>query len=129
MMENTNTITLEEAQQRIQLWRDFIGESVETKAFFISGDDIKALYTQISKNDGFGVRAYLARNNSGENELLFVGTKSDAVVFNKDVIVYNNESAIYDLTTPCPNMCDTSSPLFNLPDDKEKINLSDLSKK
>lgn len=111
-----NPVELRDAQQRIKRWQLYIGSNFETKAFFISLDDIKTLYDEILASNGIGVRAYLARTSEEQNEILLVGVQQSSYSSQgKDIIEENGSSRIYDLTTPCPNMCDVESPLFNLP--------------
>lgn len=136
MSENiTDIVELDDAINRIQRWRDYVGEEFETKAFFISLDDIIALYQEVKTNNGTGIRAYLARKDSNQNELLLVGVKDastnpeSGITDGEDILNVSGVSAIYDLSTPCPNMCDFRSALYTLSRDKEKVNLSDLPKK
>jgi hypothetical protein len=151
-MKNTvlpeNMVELEEAMSRIDRWRRGSGADALTKAFYISRADIEALYNELNLlgQDYIGVRAYIGtREEKGNNnvilnvdELLMV-----AVIKNPDhhedpngVDLYavgdEQDTRIYDLTSPCPRMCDSVSPLFTLipPDGKKpKKNLSDFTKK
>jgi len=136
MPENiTDIVELGDALTRIENWRSYVGEEFETKAFFIGLDDIIALYEEVQRNKGTGVRAYLARNSSNENELLLVGVKNvslnptSGITKGEDIIMVGGASTIYDLTTPCPNMCDITSPLYLDKRQKETLNLGDLTKK
>jgi hypothetical protein len=125
-----NTIDLDKAQQRIIRWREYIGDHCDTHAFFISKDDIKALHAEIDANHGHGVRAYLARNEENQNCLLLVAVHPEPEIINgTDIIAIHGVSQIYDLTSPCPNMCDYQSPLLEIPGYKKKTKLSDLSGK
>jgi hypothetical protein len=131
MTKITNIVELGDAMNRIARWRAYVGEEFETKAFFISLKDIVDLYEEVMKNQGTGVRAYLARNDEGTDELLLVGVINDETPGDggRDIIMMDGASTIYDLTSPCPNMCDFRSPLFAIPDDKEKLDLSQLPRK
>ncbi|MBS1741723.1 MAG: hypothetical protein JST81_01705 [Bacteroidetes bacterium] len=118
------SLTIDEAVTRIENWRSFIGSQFETHAFFIPIDDLLTLANEIKNNKGSGVRAYLSRNED-ENELLVVGVK-DLTILNEGGTDMVNEG-IYDLTMPCPTMCDKKSILLTL-GDKQNRKLRDLGK-
>jgi hypothetical protein len=113
---------------RITRWRTAMGEQFPIKAFYITKEDIEALHDEIIRNDAIAVRAYLAVDNKGENEILLVGVTEDPLLpHGKDLYEVNGKSRIYDLTTPCPNMCDCFSPLYTLRhDSKTNAQLSDI---
>ncbi len=116
------TISLSEAQSRIQDWRNYIGPNLDTKAFFLSVDDLKTLGDVLNTIDNpIGVRAYLARNEQQENGLVLVAVSgtdlnNQTLPNGRDIVLANNgDSLICDFTTPCPTMCDAVSPLNNIP--------------
>jgi len=131
----SNTISLDEAMSRIGRWRGIQPPSNTTKGFFISTEDMRDLLAEIDACKGIGIRAYLAQTLDGMNDLVLVGVKSaknpvTGVDFGKDILEDSKgNSLIYDLTTPCPNMCDIHSPLFSIHTKKEKTNLKDLPSK
>lgn len=82
----------------------------------------------ISYNQDAGVRAYMAIDNQvdpsvgSDEKLLLVGTEMDANGVHCDIVegghypttgIQRIGSGVFDFTRPCPNLCDTSSPLFN----------------
>lgn len=50
------------------------------------------------------VRAYMGVDTSGNQKLIFVGVDGSG---------NDMTDTIYSGTSPCPNTCDTSSPLYN----------------
>jgi hypothetical protein len=123
-----NTIDLNEAVGRIQNWRGYVGSEFKTKAFFIGLDDLQGLVEVLKENSGMGIRCYLGRTGAGQDDLILVGVKRDPLFPNgKDIIEENGPGTIYDLTSPCPNMCDLSSPLNVISGIKIKKPLKDLT--
>jgi hypothetical protein len=115
------TISLPVAQGRILNWRNYIGSNLDTKAFFISMDDLKILGDILSDIESpMGVRAYLTRNENQENGLALVAVSSknldgtDAPNGRDIINAATGDSLICDFTTPCPTICDGGSPL-NMP--------------
>jgi len=100
-----NTITLDQAQQWAQNWRD--NPSKEIKAFLIPEIDL----TQVMKEENtVNVRAYLGIDDNNNCKLMIVGVDEKG----NDLIDEANGQFIYDFTTGCPPSCDVDSPLFNL---------------
>ena len=99
-----NTITLEQAQLWATNWRDDQPDVV--KAFLIPQEDIIALYNLIMEGGGQDARGYLGIREDGEYKLMLVAGDPKGV----DMI----DLGIYDFTSPCPNFCDLSSPLYTL---------------
>ncbi|MGX7668967.1 hypothetical protein [Flavobacterium pedocola] len=98
-----NTITLQTAQAWAQKWRSTPGATV--KAHLIPQVDITQL---MNEKDVVDVRAYIGIDENGENKLMLVGVDANG----NDLINDADEQYIYDFTRPCPDTCDTKSPLF-----------------
>jgi hypothetical protein len=83
------------------------------RAFNIPMDDIVSL---AQFKESISVRAYLGMSVPGDiSSLKLVLVPVDKN--NKDILNIpapdgTNQSSIYDLTTPCPQICDIDSPLF-----------------
>jgi len=99
-----NTITLQTAQEWAKNWRDDQPDVV--KAFLIPKNDIIDLYNHITQGGGQDVRGYLGIRDDGEYKLMLVAVDSQG----SDLI----DLGIYDMTTPCPKVCDVNSPLYTL---------------
>jgi hypothetical protein len=87
------------------------------QGFFIPIEDLKQFIKEAesSKVPAIGIRLYLAigKNDSTQNKefkLLMVGVLETGV----DMIAPNSreQDFIFDLTSPCPNTCDSGSPLY-----------------
>ena len=116
MDKNTNTITLETAQQWAKKWRQ--GEANynshnDVHGFLIPKEDIQLLLEQ----DIDALRAYIGVDENNVEKLMIVGTK-----FNDQQGTYDDmlpgavhEGRIYDFTQPCPPVCAYNSPLNKLP--------------
>ncbi|HRG18161.1 MAG TPA: hypothetical protein PLP39_03665 [Flavobacterium lutivivi] len=100
----TNKITLETAQEWANNWRQKQDDNV--KAFLIPRQDIIDLYNNIIRDGGDDVRGYLGIKDDGEYKLMLVPVSDEG----KDMI----DLGIYDLSKPCPDFCDLSSPLYTL---------------
>jgi len=129
-------ISLEEAQARAKRWSDLLGEipyftgpnaKYKPKALFIPLPDLLALIEHHKKHDKdlSGVRVYFGLTMDltpiipdpatyrMRGSIVAVGTDG------KDIITKpgcdgseNGIGDIYDFTAPCPDLCDTASPLF-----------------
>lgn len=99
-----NTITLATAQEWAGNWRKDQPDTV--KAFLIPGSDISDLYNDILTKGGQDVRGYLGIDDKGEYKMFLVAVDSNG----NDLV----NLGIYDMTTPCPPMCDVNSPLYTL---------------
>jgi hypothetical protein len=116
-----DTITEPVAVSITTNWRNYIGqyepESQYVRAFNIPMSDIQNL---ADFTDCPSVRAYLAMETPGDIstlKIILVPVNQK----NNDVLSIEvpgeggamvEQSAIYDLTTPCPQLCDINSPLF-----------------
>ena len=126
-MENKpKSIPLKEAQDWVKYWRKHQGnynKHHRIKAFLIPMDDLKTI---MAEPEVANVRAYLGveekKDKKGkvvgtEEKLLLVGVRADGTDIIYDTkngdIGPSGTDGIYDFTEPCPNTCDTSSPLFN----------------
>jgi hypothetical protein len=127
-ISDDDIVEVSDAIIRITRWRTAMGEQFPIKAFYITKEDIEALHSEIIRNEAIAVRAYLAVDNKGENEILLVGVTEDPLSPNgKDLYEVGGKSRIYDLTSPCPNMCDCFSPLYTLRHSEEvNAQLGDL---
>lgn len=104
-MKATNTISLTKAQDWAARWRMDPNNTV--KAYLIPKEDITQLMNETDVQD---VRAYMGIDEKGEHKLMLVGVDAK----NKDLINEASGWYVYDFTTPCPNYCDTTSPLYTL---------------
>ena len=98
------------------------------KAVYISKTDLLDMAKQCEVDDTIvGMRAYFTLNNEFsediKNEVRFVMVlvrESDSKPFGEDVLyaptpdgtVGGESSNVYDFTKPCPDTCDSSSPLY-----------------
>lgn len=106
-----NVIPKQTAIDRAKNWRNYMekhNDLIDIKAFNISKDDLMAL---LNEGGVKSVRAYLGINENNQVDLLLVGVNKEIGEGGKDMIDYENGDYIYDLTTPCPAMCDENSPL------------------
>lgn len=117
-MEQTkpDTISLEDAITYARRWRKEEGEYYshhELHAFLIPKDDFLGIITE----EMDAVRGYLGVGDDGNEKLMFVGTKYDPATDTYiDLLPGTPEDySIYDMTRPCPNMCDNSSILNQAP--------------
>jgi hypothetical protein len=121
-----------EAISDIRDWREH-NDSQETQAYFLHKEDLLFLIEELLNMDekALGVRCYLSRRKTtGQNHLLVVGVVDDPNYENgRDVYdsVLGQTSRIFDLTRPCPNMCDDTSALFLAGIAKQNLPLSSLS--
>ncbi|MBB6499184.1 hypothetical protein [Pedobacter cryoconitis] len=128
-------ISLEEAKDRAKRWSDLLGElpyfsgryaQYKPKALFIPLPDLLALIEHHKKHDKHlsGIRVYFGLTEDTtpiypdpptfrmRGSIVAVGMDQ------KDIITKTGEGAengigdIYDFTAPCPDLCDTASPLF-----------------
>ncbi len=119
-MPYPNTISLEEGITITTNWRNYMNPNGENpdfiRAFFIPIKDIEYLYNLTKEYGGEGVRAYIGlekENDPSTAKLAIVPTSGPEP--GTDVLDDPNddlESTIFDFTTPCPQACDFSSPLF-----------------
>lgn len=120
------TIDLSIAEEGTESWRQYFQFSTKTadsrqifRGFHIPAADLRTLLDEAGDIDA--VRAYFAL------ETPFSPLTPDV---EKDIHIYlvpvkdnidicqdptTGESNVCDFTTPCPKICDTSSPLYNLP--------------
>ena len=115
-----NEITLKTAKKWAKEWRDdeaSYNKYFECRAFNIPLEDLK----EVIAEGAVSVRGYLGDKKSKvegetvfEEKLMFVGVDKNG----KDMISSKNgedldedSGAIFDLTRPCPDLCDVSSPL------------------
>jgi hypothetical protein len=112
-----DTIPEQEAIDITTNWRNYISAIDPSpdyiKAFNIPMIDIQQLATFYQCPS---VRAYLSMSIPGDiSSLKIILVPVDAN--NQDILSVpspggTDESSIYDLTTPCPQLCDINSPLF-----------------
>lgn len=116
MDKNTNTISLETAQEWAKKWRDEeagYNSHNDVHGFLIPIEDIQLLLRQ----NVDAIRAYIGVDEDNVEKLMLVGTK-----YNPDHDTYDDmlpglkpEGRIYDFTKPCPPACAYDSPLNKLP--------------
>lgn len=70
---------------------------------------LEVLNGLIETPDMASVRAYMGVDSGGIQRLMIVAVDSNG----NDLIDNNNNQFIYSGTSPCPENCDTSSPLYN----------------
>lgn len=118
-MEQTkaDTITLTDAITYARRWRKEEGtyyQHNELHAFLIPKDDFQNILTE----EIDAVRGYLGVGDDGTEKLMFVGTKlNPATGVYEDLLPGTSAEGnyIYDMTRPCPNMCDNNSILNQAP--------------
>ncbi len=94
----SEVITLQEAKDWTAAFRNSNPTSV--KAHFFGRNQLMQILDQ---TDCAGIRAYYAIDNNGKKQLVLVGVDYDG----KDQYT----ETILDRSEPCPQICDTSSPL------------------
>ncbi|VXC11324.1 conserved hypothetical protein [Flavobacterium sp. 9AF] len=107
-----DVIPLETAQQWAANWNqegaNYLANNA-LKAFLIPGADIQGI---IKDDNTYDIRGYLGleklSDGSFEPHMMVVGVDNNQ----NDMIDYDKGYYIYDFSLPCPNTCDTSSPLF-----------------
>jgi hypothetical protein len=100
-----NTITLAQAQQWAQNWRN--NPDTAVIAFLIPEVDLTQV---IAERETVNVRTYLGIDDLGNSKLLIVGVDASG----NDLIDDAKGQYIYDMTTACQPLCDVNSPLFNI---------------
>lgn len=128
-------IPVPEAIERTTNWRNFMKSKTAEedtsrvpKAVYISKEDIMDMAKQCEADDSIaGVRAYFTLNSEAaedvKNEVTFVMVLvrvSDKKPYGDDVLYIPSpdgssvagNSNVYDYTTPCPHVCDATSPLL-----------------
>lgn len=136
----TNTVTLEDAKKWTEKWQTATKDK-HCKAFLIPALDLSEVLKEMQilvKNSGTGkyeldetkltnagIRSYLGidttngtgKDNGYGEKLVIVGTNYDSKTGKHNDIILNpseptsRDSGIYDFTHPCPNDCDSNSPL------------------
>jgi hypothetical protein len=115
--EGSVAVPFATAHEQTKNYRDFIQpEGINEIAFFIKTEDlISALQlpaeTTVNPNIT-GIRVYMALEHLPENKkrshVYVVATDADQNDITKDS---NNNSLIYDMTWPCPNICSKANVL------------------
>jgi hypothetical protein len=115
IVKEVNTIPLKEARKWAKRWTKKEGnynKHHELHAFLIPKVDL----LEVLAEGIDAVRAYIGVDNEGIEKLMIVGTKYDpATGIYVDMIIVgdgNVADAIYDVTQPCPPVCDANSPMF-----------------
>ncbi len=124
----------DEAIADIENWRKTVGNFPDIpQAYFLHKGDLLFLINELLNIDdkALGIRCYISRNEeTNHNHLLMVGVVEDEDKIKypngRDVYFEGTPSKIYDLTRPCPNMCDEHSKLFEAGIYKQKVALADL---
>jgi len=125
------TIDLSVAEEGTENWRNFFQFSTKTaderrilRAFHIPKADLETLLSEAGDIDA--VRAYFALEKPydpltplpdykvEENIHLYLVPVKDNIDICQDPDT--GDSNVCDFTTPCPKICDTSSPLYSLPE-------------
>ena len=107
------TITLDQAVDYAKKWRQEEGtysKHSEIHAFVIPLSDLQ----EVLAEDITAVRAYLGVDEYDNVKLMMVGTKYDPITQTYvDLLPGRSigDNYIFDMTRPCPNACDNSSPL------------------
>jgi hypothetical protein len=137
-----NTITLQEGMDRANYWREAVkhlykeGENPLPRGFFISIEDIielAKLATSYPEYQVIGVRAYLSFHQPQRDHPPYTDAITALLVpvqrkylindaggeegyTDKDLIIPADQDSgtvtIYDVTMPCPKVCDTDSYLY-----------------
>jgi len=107
------------AAEQTTNYRNFMqGSGINEIAFYIRAEDLLgALQLPFELPEGHnitGVRVYMALEelpNNNHSHLYVVGTDEN----NNDIILdSNNQSQIYDMTWPCPDLCSQANILNGL---------------
>jgi hypothetical protein len=115
--EGSVTVPFATAHEQTKNYRQFIqAEGIDEIAFFIKTEDlISALQLPadtIVNPSITGIRVYMALENLPENKkrshVYVVATDQNQNDITKDS---KNQSLIYDMTWPCPNICSTPNVL------------------
>jgi len=119
------------AIEGIKNWREFVNQDDMPSAYFLHKEDLLFLINELMSQDavGMGVRCYPSRDkDTGTNHLLMVAVVEDENYPNGKDLYYpvGTQSMIFDLTRPCPNMCDEKSALYLASLPKTHLPLSDL---
>ena len=135
-------ISLETAKKRTENWRKFISKvfiganpATMPKAVYISKKDIEALSVYTLNPKVYGVRAYFTLDSDyvlhpEQNNIRLIMVpvgEAEGMENGKDMFKWSadflaettgefaaeeGDSSIYDFTAPCPDCCDTTSPLY-----------------
>ena len=120
-LDPKDTIPLSEAIDITTNWRNFISKYEPDgyiRAFYIPIEDIMGLAKFHS--EAVAVRAYLGLPKPGDVTdiklaLVPVDMKNNDILSVPSAITGEEQSSIYDFTSPCPQACDIQSPLFEFP--------------
>jgi len=139
-MPQIEALPIETARERVHRWKAEKVDMTPMNGFYIRYDDILGLIHSLNAHAQdkkiMGVRAYLgmhAFQSLKPDEVykalsvMFVGVEyADGYPYGKDILFgENGKSEIFDLTQPCPNCCDFTSPLYEL-GSKRKLPLRKL---
>jgi hypothetical protein len=117
-----DTICLQEGIDITTNWREFISQYEPNgyiRAFYIPMEDIVSLAA--FHKEAVAIRAYIGLPSKGDVTdiklaLVPVTAKNEDILSIPSVTGSGEEqSTIYDFTTPCPQSCDVNSPLFQFP--------------
>ena len=103
-----NAIELGTALEWAKAWRNLEDKSSyvnELKGWWAPGSDL----SQVTQEGAVDSRMYIGLKGT-EIKLMLVGVNADG----QDMINAEEGWFIYDATKPCPPMCDSESPLFNV---------------
>lgn len=121
--EESNEYPFDNAVMDIAHWSEYVGSGLDLpRAYLLYKRDLESLLDELNVLEAkgevaLGVRCYPARDAStGLNHLLVAAVLDDAdkvkYPFGKDIYSEEGPSLIFDLTRPCPRMCDIESALF-----------------
>ena len=119
-MAKKNTITLQTAKRWTKRWRKMQGDynkHHDCRAFNIPLDDLKEVIAEgaVTARAYLGVHKHKIEGETVfEEKLIIVGVDANGkdMILSKDGEVLDPEGGdIYDLTSPCPETCDSDSPL------------------
>lgn len=133
LSERAFEYSYDQSIEDIRHWRDYVGDLDVPQAYFLHKDDLLFLINELMNQaeKGLGVRCYPARDEAtGKNHLLMVAVvadeDTDKYPDGKDIYSEVTPSHIFDLTRPCPNMCDANSELYLAGVHKLKLPLRSL---
>jgi hypothetical protein len=117
-----DTITEADAIRITTNWRNYMakGNPDFIRAFEIPLDDMLNAAALTQKYGGTGVRAYIGLDVEGDPTsaklaIVPIGEKGNDILTVPDgsqKVAGEEESSIFDFTSPCPTACDLNSPLF-----------------
>ena len=113
---DVQTVAINEAITETARWRDILTPYMKNplRGFFIPLADVKAI---AEMHQVEGMRGYFCLKTPGDFSsisFILVPVNDDGTdkISMQNALTGIEESTIYDLTRPCPDFCDQTSPLY-----------------